>query len=107
MKILVIIPAYNEAENIINVVENLKNNYNIFDYVVVNDGSNDETAKICKRNNYNLVDLPINLGLAGAFQTGMKYAMYYDYDYAIQYDGDGQHNPQYIQGMVEFAEKTN
>jgi glycosyltransferase involved in cell wall biosynthesis len=106
MKILVIIPAYNEAENIINVVENLKNNYNIFDYVVVNDGSNDETAKICKRNNYNLVDLPINLGLAGAFQTGMKYAMYYDYDYAIQYDGDGQHNPQYIQGMVEFAEKN-
>lgn len=107
MKTLIVIPAYNEAENIINVVENLINNHSIFDYVVVNDGSNDETAKICKRNNYNLVDLPINLGLAGAFQTGMKYALYNNYDYAIQYDGDGQHNPQYIQGMVEFAEKNN
>ncbi|MDE7322619.1 MAG: glycosyltransferase family 2 protein [Lachnospiraceae bacterium] len=107
MKILIIIPAYNEAENIVNVVENLKNNYAMFDYVVINDGSNDDTAKVCKENNYNLVDLPINLGLAGAFQTGMKYAMYHGYDYAIQYDGDGQHNPQYIQGMVEFAEKNN
>lgn len=106
MKVLIIIPAYNEAENIVNVVENLKNNYDMFDYVVINDGSLDDTAKICRECNYNLVDLPINLGLAGAFQTGMRYAMYHGYDYAIQYDGDGQHNPQYIQGMVELAEKN-
>lgn len=92
-KVLIIIPAYNEAENIANVVENLKSNYHMFDYVVVNDGSKDNTAKICRENNYNLVDLSINLGLAGAFQAGMKYAFYHDYDYAIQYDGDGQHNP--------------
>lgn len=105
MRVLIIIPAYNEAENIVNVVENLKKNYNMFDYVVINDGSKDETAKICRENNYNLVDLPINLGLAGAFQTGMKYAFYHDYDYAIQYDGDGQHNPKYIQGMVKRAEE--
>lgn len=103
MRLLVIIPAYNEAENIVNVVENLKTNYAIFDYVVINDGSKDNTAKICKENNYNFVDLPINLGLAGAFQTGMKYAMYYEYDYAIQYDGDGQHNPIYIAGMAKRA----
>lgn len=103
-KVLIIIPAYNEAENIVRVVENLKNNYRMFDYVVVNDGSNDNTVKICKENNYNLVDLPINLGLAGAFQAGMKYAFYHDYDYAIQYDGDGQHNPEYIEGMVRCAE---
>lgn len=96
-KVLIIIPAYNEAENIVNVVENLKSNYRIFDYVVVNDGSKDNTAKICREHNYNLVDLPINLGLAGAFQAGMKYAFYHDYDYAIQYDGDGQHNPEYIE----------
>lgn len=106
MKVLIIIPAYNEAENIVNVVENLKNNYSIFDYVVINDGSKDSTAEICRRNNYNLVDLPINLGLAGAFQTGMKYAYYHNYDYAIQYDGDGQHNPEYIEGMVNRAEKA-
>lgn len=104
MRTLIIIPAYNEAENIVNVVENLKNNYSQYDYVVVNDGSKDNTARICRENNYNLVDLPINLGLAGAFQTGMKYAMYQGYDYAIQYDGDGQHNPEYIEGMVKKAE---
>lgn len=107
LKVLIIIPAYNEAENIVNVVENLKKNYAMFDYVIINDGSKDDTAKLCKENNYNLVDLPINLGLAGAFQTGMKYAMYYDYDYAIQYDGDGQHRPEYIQGMLELAENDN
>lgn len=107
MKVLIIIPAYNEADNIVNVVENLKNNYNIFDYVVINDGSKDDTARICREKNYNFVDLPINLGLAGAFQTGMKYAMYYDYDYAIQYDGDGQHNPIYIGGMVKCAEEED
>lgn len=106
VKVLIIIPAYNEAENIKSVVENLKNNYNMFDYIVVNDGSKDDTAKICKKNNYNLLNLPINLGLAGAFQAGMKYAFYHGYDYAIQYDGDGQHNPEYIQEMVKCAEAS-
>ena len=101
MKVLIIIPAYNEAENIIGVIENLRNNYSMFDYVVINDGSKDNTAKICRQNHYNIVDLSINLGLAGAFQKGMKY---HDYDYAIQYDGDGQHNPEYIEGMVRRAE---
>lgn len=105
MKTLIIIPAYNEAENIVNVVENLKRKYPIFDYVVINDGSNDNTGKLCRENNYNLLDLPINLGLAGAFQAGMKYAFYHDYDYAIQYDGDGQHNPEYIEGMVKCAKE--
>lgn len=105
MKVLIIIPAYNEAQNIVNVVENLRKNYSMFDYVVINDGSQDETAKICREKNYNLLDLPINLGLAGAFQTGMKYAFYNNYDYAIQYDGDGQHNPEYIGKMLKQAEE--
>ena len=74
MKCLVIIPAYNEEENIVRVVENLKNNYPMYDYIVINDGSSDSTAKICRKNGYELVDLPVNLGLAGAFQTGLKYA---------------------------------
>lgn len=100
MKTLIIIPAYNEEENIVRVVEHLKDNYPQYDYVVVNDGSRDSTASLCREHNYNLVDLPINLGLAGAFQTGMKYAYYNGYDYAIQYDGDGQHNPEYIDGMI-------
>lgn len=106
-KILVIIPAYNEAGNIENVVNELQTKYPELDYVVVNDGSRDATAETCKRNNYNLLDLPVNLGLAGAFQAGMRYALYCDYDYAIQFDGDGQHNAEYIIPMMEMAEKEH
>ena len=101
MKCLVIIPAYNEEENIARVVENLKNNYPMYDYVVVNDGSADSTAKICRKHGYELLDLPVNLGLAGAFQTGLKYAYRKGYDYAIQFDADGQHRPEYIAPMLE------
>ena len=105
-RILVIIPAYNEEGNIVRVVSNLIENYPQFDYVVVNDGSKDRTAALCKENNYNLIDLPVNLGLAGGFQAGMKYAYYKGYDYAVQFDGDGQHNPAYIDEMVKTAENT-
>ncbi len=107
MKTLIIVPAYNEEANIVEVVELIKNKYDMFDYVVINDGSTDYTAEICRKKNYNLIDLPVNLGLAGAFQTGMKYALYHNYDYAIQYDGDGQHNPEYIEGMVACAQKSD
>ena len=106
-RVLVIIPAYNEEENIVRVVDNLINNYGQLDYVVINDGSRDNTAKLCREHGYNLVDLPVNLGLAGAFQAGMKYALANDYDYAIQFDGDGQHNPQFIESMEQMAEKDN
>ena len=101
MKCLVIIPAYNEEENIVRVVENLKNNYPMYDYIVINDGSSDSTAKICLKNGYELVDLPVNLGLAGAFQTGLKYAYRNGYDYAIQFDADGQHRPEFIGPMLD------
>ena len=101
MKCLVIIPAYNEEENIARVVENLKNNYPMYDYIVINDGSSDSTAKICRKNGYELVDLPVNLGLAGAFQTGLKYAYRNGYDYAIQFDADGQHRPEFIGSMLD------
>ena len=74
MKCLVIIPAYNEEENIERVIENLKKHYSAYDYVVINDGSSDNTARLCRKRGYELVDLPVNLGLAGAFQTGLKYA---------------------------------
>ena len=101
MKCLVIIPAYNEEENIVRVVENLKNNYPMYDYVVINDGSSDDTSRICRKKGYELVDLPVNLGLAGAFQTGLKYAWRKGYDYAIQFDADGQHRAEYIAPMLE------
>ena len=100
-KVLVIIPAYNEEENIERVVSNLVQNYPQYDYVVVNDGSKDNTLNICKEKKYRCLDLPINLGLAGAFQAGMKYAYKYNYDYAIQYDADGQHRAEYIAPILE------
>ena len=105
MKLLLIIPAYNEEENIVRVVENIRQNYPFYDYVVINDGSSDQTSAICHRNGYHIVDLPVNLGLAGAFQTGMKYAYYHDYDCAIQFDADGQHRPEFIEAMKEEMKK--
>ena len=98
---LVIIPAYNEEENIVRVVENLKNNYPMYDYVIINDGSSDDTARICRKKGYELVDLAVNLGLAGAFQTGLKYAWRKGYEYAIQFDADGQHRAEYIAPMLD------
>ncbi|MBR4823488.1 MAG: glycosyltransferase family 2 protein [Spirochaetaceae bacterium] len=99
MRTLIIIPAYNESGNIERVVNNLRDNYSQFDYVIINDGSKDNTAEICRKCGFNLIDLPVNLGLAGAFQTGMKYALLNNYDAAIQFDGDGQHRPEYIEKM--------
>lgn len=101
MKLLIIIPAYNEQENIERVVENLKNNFSQYDYIVVNDGSADRTAEICTKNGYHLLNLPINLGLAGAVQAGMKYAYRHGYDAALQFDADGQHRPEFIQPMLD------
>lgn len=100
-ELLIIIPAYNEEENIERVVERLRQNFPQYDYVVVNDGSRDRTAKICREHDYNLVDLPVNLGLAGGFQAGIRYACIKGYSYAIQIDGDGQHRPEYIEKMLE------
>jgi len=98
-ELLIVIPAYNEAENIERVVNRLIREFPQYDYVVVNDGSADETADICRKNGYNLLDLPVNLGLAGGFQAGLKYAARYGYRYAVQLDGDGQHRPEYLGAM--------
>lgn len=105
MKILVIIPAYNEEENIKRVVDNLQTNYPNLDYIVINDGSKDNTANICRENGYHFIDLPINLGLAAAFQTGVKYAYRHDYDCAIQFDADGQHRAEYIETLAKTIEE--
>lgn len=100
------IPAYNEAENIERVVENLITNYPQYDYVIINDGSTDDTRKICARNGYNFMDLPVNVGLSGAIKSGMRYANYYGYDYVVQLDGDGQHDPVYIQSLIDKMEES-
>lgn len=106
-KVLVVIPAYNEDENIEQVVDELVTKYAQYDYVVINDGSTDATRKICRRKGYNLLDLPVNLGLGGAIKSGMKYANYNQYEYVIQLDGDGQHQPQYIETMIQKMIETD
>ena len=107
MKVLIIIPAYNEQENIERVVNHLIKDYSQYDYVVINDGSKDKTSQICHENHYNIIDLSVNLGLAGGFQTGMKYAYQNVYDCAVQFDADGQHRPEYIEAMIEKIEEGN
>lgn len=106
-KVLVIIPAYNESENIEKTVEDIKKNAKDVDYVVINDGSKDNTMEILKKKKYNYVDLVQNLGLFGAVQTGLKYAYLNNYDVAIQFDGDGQHNAKYIKKLVDEIDNYN
>ncbi len=97
--VLIIIPAYNEEANIERVVDHLVQNFPQYDYVIVNDGSKDSTGEICRRRGYNFLDLPVNLGLAGAFQAGIRYAYKKNYECAIQLDGDGQHRPDFVEDM--------
>lgn len=101
MKVLIIIPAYNEAGNIEKVVSNLTKNYPQYDYLIIDDCSKDETGEICKKNCYHYLSLPINLGIGGGVQTGYKYALAKSYDIAVQHDGDGQHDPAYISAVVQ------
>ena len=103
-KLLIVIPAHNEEASIVPVVRDLIENYPQYDYVVVNDGSRDKTAALCRQNGFNLIDLPVNLGLAGAFQTGLRYAAEHGYDCAMQMDADGQHKPEYIEAMLKELE---
>jgi len=104
IKCLIIIPAYNEAENIEPVVDNIIKNYPQYDYVIINDGSKDNTIKICDKKKYNYINLPINLGIGGAVQTGYKYARKHGYDAAVQMDGDGQHDVKSVGSMLQLIE---
>ena len=103
-RVIAVVPAYNERDNIVSTIEDLRSNAPGVDYVIVNDGSKDDTLSICREHGYNVIDLPVNLGLAGAFQTGMRYAYEHGYDYAIQFDADGQHSAAYIYEMIRVAE---
>lgn len=107
MKLLIIIPAYNEAESLKGVIERLRSTCPQYDYIIVNDGSTDETEELCVKNSYNVINHTVNKGLAEAVRTGMKYAIENGYDAALQFDADGQHLPEYIDGMLEVMEKTD
>lgn len=111
MKILLIIPVYNEEKNILNVFEKIidynKNHKEKYDYIFINDGSSDLTNKILDEKNINHIDLIRNLGIGGAVQTGYKYAFENDYDIAVQFDGDGQHDINYVKNIVDPIAKDN
>ena len=101
MKALVIIPAYNEAGNIIKTVEDIRKNAPSFDYVIINDCSKDDTMRLCERMKYNVVNMPLNSGIGAAVQCGYLYAKRYGYEYAVQVDGDGQHDASFLEEMLE------
>ena len=88
-KKLIIIPAYNEAENIEKTVEMIQREASGFDYIIINDCSTDETASICRQKGFPFLDLPVNLGIGGAVQAGYQYALECGYDMAAQVDADG------------------
>lgn len=107
LKKLIIIPAYNESSNIEGTVAAIKKDAPDFDYVIINDCSTDNTLEICQKNHFNVVSLPINLGIGGAVQTGYLYAKKYGYDLAVQVDGDGQHNPAFLSKMADELIESN
>jgi len=104
MKVLIIVPAYNEALNIEKTIKDLTENTN-YDYIIINDCSKDNTKEVCEKNNFHMLSLPINYGLTSGIQVGMKYAYQNGYDIAIQFDGDGQHQAKYLKDLVKKIEK--
>lgn len=107
MEKLIIIPAYNESSNIVNTIRTIESDAPDFDYIIIDDCSTDNTLAICQKQGFNVISLPINLGIGGAVQTGYHYAQRCGYDVAVQVDGDGQHNPCYLEKMVEVLVQSS
>lgn len=102
MKSIVIIPAYNEEKSIEKTVADIRENAPEFDYVIVNDCSKDNTLKVCTEKGMHVLNLPINLGIGGAVQTGYLYAYKNGYDFAVQFDGDEQHDARFLHEMRDY-----
>ncbi len=107
MKVLAIVPAYNEEEALLGTVTMLKEACPSIDYLIVNDGSSDHTADIIRNKHLNGVSLPVNCGLTSGIRTGMKYAWRKGYDAAVQIDADGQHLPEYIPQMASAMRQNS
>ena len=100
-KILVLVPCYNEEENIVATIERLKATCPGVDFIVINDCSTDSSPALLKSHGYPYLDLPINLGIGGGVQCGYQYARDNGYDVAVHMDGDGQHDPRYLFHVVD------
>ncbi|MGN7456715.1 glycosyltransferase family 2 protein [Paenibacillus pasadenensis] len=102
-RVLAIVPAFNEEKNLISLYRKLKSvelEDHTFDIIIINDCSTDRTKEVCDVNGIPVINLPCNLGIGGAVQSGYKYALKNDYDIALQVDGDGQHDPSYITKLI-------
>ncbi|AFL99965.1 glycosyl transferase [Desulfitobacterium dehalogenans ATCC 51507] len=106
MKILAVVPAYNEEKNIRNVVQSIQSSCPEIDVVVINDGSTDNTYLEAVKGGAWVINLLQNLGIGGAVQTGYIYAQRNNYDLVVQVDGDGQHNPRDLRRLVELIRKN-
>ena len=100
---LIIIPAYNEEESLESTIDELLSVFPACHYLIVNDGSSDKTRSICQQRGFSYLDLPVNIGLAGAFQAGIKFAFAHNYRYVVQFDADGQHDPRYLSSLLSKA----
>ncbi|NLD49705.1 MAG: glycosyltransferase family 2 protein, partial [Clostridiaceae bacterium] len=100
MRVLIIIPAYNEQHTIGSVVRRIGMCIPYADILVVNDGSKDGTSNEARQMGASVIDLPYNLGIGGAMQTGYLYARNNNYEIAVQVDADGQHDPAYIKDLI-------
>jgi len=105
VRTLVIIPAYNEQDNILNTLRDLRENGPAADVLVVNDCSEDGTLKLLRERGVNHLNLAVNLGIGGGVQAGYLYARDQGYDIAIQFDGDGQHEARYLRDLIAPLEK--
>ena len=107
MKKLIIIPAYNECDNLPHTIRDVREHAPDYDYVVIDDCSTDETLSLCKEQGFSVIHLPVNLGIGGAVQTGFLYAREQGYDIAVQFDGDGQHDARFLETMAEALTSRN
>lgn len=105
--LLVIIPAYNEEENILSVIEEIEKDVPYADILIINDCSKDGTLKILEDNSINHITTPFNLGYSGVIQTGFKYAVERRYDYVAQFDGDGQHVASELDKLFKTIQETS
>ena len=106
MKKIIVIPAYNEEGNLEKTVRDIRENAPDVEYIIVNDCSTDNTLGMCREKGFSYLNLPVNLGIGGAVQTGYRYAYYHGYDLAVQFDGDGQHSAKFLAQMAKVLEET-
>lgn len=104
MNPIIVIPAYNEELNIENVIKDIKEK-TPYDYIIINDCSKDNTAEVCRKNQFRFLNLPVNYGLSSAVQVGFKFALKEGYDAAVQFDGDGQHCAEYLKELFHAIEE--